>query len=61
MLFSRSIFASAALAVVANAQTIATSSASSVAAATTVSQVMPPAATASFNPAGVDATEACKK
>ncbi|KEF53841.1 uncharacterized protein A1O9_10243 [Exophiala aquamarina CBS 119918] len=57
-MLSRSLFAAAALAVVSYAQTIATSSASSVAAATTVSQVMPPAATASFNPAGVDSTEA---
>ncbi|KAK5064172.1 hypothetical protein LTR84_000004 [Exophiala bonariae] len=57
-MLSRSLLSAAALAVVANAQTIVTSSASSVAAATTVSQVMPPAATASFNPASVDSTEA---
>ncbi|EXJ96290.1 hypothetical protein A1O1_01416 [Capronia coronata CBS 617.96] len=52
------VLAASAFVAVAHAQTIETSSASSVAASTTVSQVMPPVATASFNPAGVDSTTA---
>ncbi|KIX00522.1 uncharacterized protein Z518_10662 [Rhinocladiella mackenziei CBS 650.93] len=57
-MLSNILLAAAALAAVAHTQTIETSSASSVAASTTVSQVMPPAATASFNPAGIDSTTA---
>ncbi|KIW30383.1 hypothetical protein, variant 3 [Cladophialophora immunda] len=52
------ILLAASLAAFAHAQTIVTSSASSVAASTTESQVMPPAATAAFNPAGIDSTTA---
>ncbi|OAP62308.1 hypothetical protein AYL99_04511 [Fonsecaea erecta] len=52
------ILLAAALAAVTHAQTIATSSAASVAASTTESQVMPPVATAAFNPAGIDSTTA---
>jgi len=52
------ILAASALAAVAHAQTVETSSAASVAASTTVSQVMPPAATASFSPAGISSTDA---
>ncbi|EXJ75729.1 uncharacterized protein A1O5_00236 [Cladophialophora psammophila CBS 110553] len=48
----------ASLAALGHAQTIVTSSASSVAASTTESQVMPPVATAAFNPAGIDSTTA---
>merc|ERR1712230_103661 len=55
---SRFILAASALVAVAHAQTLETSSASSVAATSTVSQVMPPAATASFNPAGISSTDA---
>ncbi|KAK5552467.1 hypothetical protein LTR46_009514 [Exophiala xenobiotica] len=55
---SKFILAASALAAVAHAQTLETSSASSVAATSTVSQVMPPAATASFNPAGISSTDA---
>ncbi|KAK5230597.1 hypothetical protein LTR47_007451 [Exophiala xenobiotica] len=55
---SKFILAASALVAVAHAQTLETSSASSVAATSTVSQVMPPAATASFNPAGISSTDA---
>ncbi|KAK5448071.1 hypothetical protein LTS15_009095 [Exophiala xenobiotica] len=55
---SKFILAASALVAVAHAQTLETSSASSVAATSTVSQVMPPAATASFNPAGISPTDA---
>merc|ERR1711939_438884 len=58
MMMSRFILAASALVAVAHAQTLETSSASSVAATSTVSQVMPPAATASFNPAGISSTDA---
>ncbi|KIX96032.1 uncharacterized protein Z520_08287 [Fonsecaea multimorphosa CBS 102226] len=52
------ILLAAAFAALASAQTIVTSSAASVAASTTESQVMPPVATASFNPADVDSSTA---
>ncbi|ETI28828.1 hypothetical protein G647_01280 [Cladophialophora carrionii CBS 160.54] len=52
------ILLAASLAALVHAQTIVTSSAASVAASTTVSQVMPPAATQAFNPAGIDPTTA---
>ncbi|KAK5194874.1 hypothetical protein LTR92_005003 [Exophiala xenobiotica] len=55
---SKFILAASAFVAVAHAQTLETSSASSVAATSTVSQVMPPAATASFNPAGISSTDA---
>ncbi|KAK7885784.1 hypothetical protein LTR67_010136 [Exophiala xenobiotica] len=57
-MMSKFILAASALVAVAHAQTLETSSASSVAATSTVSQVMPPAATASFNPAGISSTDA---
>ena len=57
---SISILVGVVVAAVANAQTIETSSASSVAAATTVSQVMPPMATQSFDPASVNETITCE-
>ena len=60
IMMSKFILAASALVAVAHAQTLETSSASSVAATSTVSQVMPPAATASFNPAGISSTDACK-
>lgn len=50
-----------ALARAAHGQTIDASSAASVAASTTVSQQMPPAATASFDPAEVSSTDACER
>ncbi|KIV94743.1 hypothetical protein PV10_02476 [Exophiala mesophila] len=50
--------AASALAATCSAQTIETSSASSVAASTTVSQIMPPVATQAFNPALVNASDA---
>ena len=53
-------FIGAAMAVVAQAQTIETSSASSVAPSTTVSQSMPPSATAGFNAGAINSTIACK-
>ena len=55
------ILLAAAFAALTHAQTIVTSSAASVVASTTESQVMPPAATASFSPAGIDPTTACKR
>ncbi|KAJ4577920.1 hypothetical protein HRR86_002973 [Exophiala dermatitidis] len=57
-MMSRFVLAASALVALVQAQTIETSSAASVAASTTVSQVMPPIATASFNPASVDTTTA---
>merc|ERR1712230_234434 len=58
IMMSKFILAASALVAVAHAQTLETSSASSVAATSTASQVMPPAATASFNPAGISSTDA---
>jgi hypothetical protein len=52
---SRTLIAASVLVAVANAQA-STSSAASVAASTTVSQSMPPSATAGFNPALVNST-----
>jgi hypothetical protein len=50
----------AGLAAAVNAQTIVTSSAASVAASTTESQIMPPSATAGFNPGNVTDSNKCK-
>jgi hypothetical protein len=50
------LFASA----VVNAQTIETSSASSVAASTTLAQAMPPVATQAFDPAPVNSSVRCE-
>jgi len=58
---SKLLLAASAFFALTHAQTIVTSSASSVAASTTESQVMPPAATASFNPASINPTTACKR
>lgn len=59
-MFSRQILMASAFAVFANAQTIETSSASSVAASSTVAQSMPPAATQGFNIGNVTQTELCR-
>ncbi|KIW20766.1 hypothetical protein PV08_01344 [Exophiala spinifera] len=53
---SRALLVASAIAAVAHAQTLETSSASSVAATSTASQVMPPVATQAFNPAGINTT-----
>lgn len=57
---STSLLLVSAVAGLARAQTIVTSSASSVAATSTVSQIMPPAATQGFNIANVSSTDMCK-
>ncbi|KIW42054.1 hypothetical protein, variant [Exophiala oligosperma] len=57
-MMSKFLLAASAVAAVVYAQDLETSSASSVAATSTASQVMPPAATASFNPAGISSTDA---
>ena len=59
MLF-KSILIASALAAFANAQTIATSSASSVAASSTVAQSMPPTATQGFDANNVTSSQKCK-
>ncbi|KIV77639.1 hypothetical protein, variant [Exophiala sideris] len=57
-MISKFILAASALVAIANAQTIETSSAASVAASTTVSQSMPPAATSGFNAGNVTSSDA---
>lgn len=59
MLFS-TVFVASAFAAFANAQTIETSSASSVAPSSTVSQSMPPVATQGFNIGNVSTTLLCE-
>lgn len=59
MLF-KSVLCASAFAAFANAQTIVTSSAASVAASTTVSQVMPPAATQGFDISNVTSSTLCE-
>lgn len=59
MLF-KSVLAASAFAAFATAQTIVTSSAASVAASTTVSQVMPPAATQGFDITNVTSSTLCE-
>lgn len=59
MLYTSVLFASA-FAAIANAQTIETSSASSVAASSTVSQSMPPVATAGFNIGNITTSMLCE-
>lgn len=59
-MFAKTILAVVASAAGVVAQTIETSSIASVAATTTLSQAMPPSATAGFNAAPVNSTTRCK-